>query len=270
MSKIVYIEDFERSDYYDDEGNVLFDKNMEYLLEGSEGAKRTETEDAMGEVVRILFTPAVFQGNLWEDHTRDWPWSHANEARDVLQIWWQEARENRTPQEYFANEYNFYAKSWVWNCPPEVYIFLLSKPFRLVPSLDGRPGMHAVVKIADDVETGQKISEAIDTTWEMYQKMHKASKKLQIHGYDDGPRDPRTMMAEAAVRSQEKLEKIKSEFRSIRWLEYNMRFRNTMEEWEEIFSGHMYGDLPAETCGHFAKLAKLLGLKKVENEEEED
>jgi hypothetical protein len=78
------------------------------------------------------------------------------------------------------------------------------------------------------------------------------------------------MILDAAVRMREKLEKIETQFNRIRWVEYNIRFRNNMEEWHEMFGEPMHKEFVADTARAFEKIGTLLGQETLANEEEEE
>jgi hypothetical protein len=247
---------FDKSEYYNEEGEVIYCEDTEILFQGSPGGREGNS-----------LTIAVFSGNLWHYTTQEWPWSHNNMLVDFAHRF----SVAEDPAEYFTNKYSLYSKAWMRKMPAEVMMFLLSKPFRLIPSEEGRGGLHAAIKIHDDPEKGKELIEALNEACTSYRKYISSSRKLDIHGYIEGPRRPATMMMDAAIRMREKLDNIGKHFSRIRWLEYNIRFRNNMEEWEEYFGEETYHQEWVDmTTDSFMQLGKILGREELANEEEED
>ena len=78
------------------------------------------------------------------------------------------------------------------------------------------------------------------------------------------------MIFDAAVRMREKLANINTQFNRIRWLEYNIRFNNDMEEWKEIFGEEHHQEWVALTAEAFEEIGLLLDQEKLVNEEEDN
>lgn len=267
MAEIVKEESFDKSEYYDEEGNVIYCEDTEILIQGEPGG-RGEPEVREDGTTRTPAYMGVYSGNLWSYKVSEWPWSHAMMESERGPSYWGVTDE---PADYFAHKYNFYCGlTWVQRMPAEVAMFLLSRPFRLIPHTDGSKGLHAAIKIHDDPEKGKELIEALSESTKSYKQFIESSRKLGIHGYESGPRRPRTMILDAAVRMREKLEKIETQFNRIRWLEYNIRFRNNMEEWNEMFAEPMHKEFVADTARAFEKIGTLLGQEKLVNEEEDN
>ena len=267
MAEIVKEDEFDKSKYYDENGEVIYCKDTEILIQGEVGGRGEETEMEDGSTITTI-TMGIYSGNLWDYKVREWPWNHAMMESERGPSYWGVKDE---PADYFAHKYNFYCGiTWVQRMPAEVAMFLLSRPFRLIPHTDGSKGLHAAIKIHDDPEKGKELIEALSESTKSYKQFIESSRKLGIHGYASGPRRPRTMILDTAVRLREKLEKIETQFNRIRWLEYNIRFRNNMDEWHDMFDTRMHKEFVADTARAFEKIGTLLGQEKLANEEEED
>ena len=267
MAEIVKEDEFDKSEYYDENGEVIYCKDTEILIQGEAGGRGEETEMKDGSTISTI-TMGIYSGNLWKYKVAEWPWSHAMIESERGPPYWGVTDE---PADYFAHKYNFYCGiTWVQRMPAEVAMFLLSRPFRLIPHTDGSVGLHAAIKIHDDPEKGKELIEALSESTKSYKQFIESSKKLGIHGYESGPRRPRTMILDAAVRLREKLEKIETQFNRIRWLEYNIRFRNNMDEWNEMFAEPMHEEWIASTAAAFEKIGNILGQDKLVSEEEDN
>ena len=266
MAEIVKEESFDKSEYYDEEGNVIYCEDTEILIQGEPGG-RGEPEVREDGTTRTPITIGVYSGNLWSYKVMEWPWAHETMMAGEAPRW----GVKEEPADYFAHKYNFYCGvSWVYRMPPEVAMFLLSRPYRLIPNINGSVGLHAAIKIHEDPEKGKELKAEMDKACESYREYIESSSKLGVHGYDSGTRRPRTMLFDAAVRMREKLANINTHFNRIKWLEYNIRFKNDMEEWKEIFSEEHHQEWVALTAEAFEEIGLLLDQEKLVNEEEDN
>ena len=268
MAKSVEKKAFDKSEYYNEEGDVIYCEDTEILFQGEPGGRKEpiDMEEGGISLPKHGFTIPVYSGNMWSQKVCSWPWSHANKANEYAKRF----MITEDPAEHFAENYNYYADAWVRDIPAEVWMFLASRPMRLIPSKKGDKGLHAAIKIHEEPEKGKELIKALSEACASYRKYVKSSRKLGIHGYDEGPRRPKTIMMDAAIRMREKLGNIETQFNRIRWLEYNIRFRNDMNEWEEYFGEESYHqEWVMNTADSFMKIGKILGQEELANEEEE-
>lgn len=265
MAEIVKEDEFDKSEYYDEEGNTIYCKDTEILFQGSPGG-RGEPEERPDGSIRRPFLMAVYSGNLWAQKIASWPWSHYNMESNFVENFGIDG----TPAENFAENYNYYADAWMRDIPAEVWMFLASRPFRLIPDPEGHSGLSAAIKLHEDPEKAKELKKAAEEATESWRDYVKASRKLGMHGYVEGPRNPKTIMMNEAVQLKDKICKINTHFNQIRWIEYNIRFKNEMEEWADIFGEKHHEDWVANTADSFEKIGLLLDQGELECEEEDN